>query len=305
MKKSSKKRIALYAIVAVILIAAIYLINNSITGNAITSTNTGYDFSRAKNPDYYSLLPPVPFDFSQIKLMWQQGIIRDDPDRINASYWKQPEWFPLYSENFVGTLNFIAETNRQPIWSLGIFDSQIYRAINQEWLQNATEIPEKTSGYGIVEIKNDNIIVKHRFWIRAAPGAAKIYGVGIYTSYPPTAYFEGNAAFGLPNQTIEQDPKIVEKYIKVNAVEHETGQTEFNLGAYWPKLDPEYVKQIEVTAEIEKDIPKGFYVVSVDASAPSREYQEQQSLKYLLSYTDPTIGMYRGPSNFRLFIEII
>lgn len=305
MKKDSRKRIALYAIVAVILIGALYLINNPITGNAITNTTGTYDFSRASDPDYYSLLPLMPSDFGQIQLMWKQGIIGDDPDRINASYWKQPEWFPLYTENFVGTLNYIADNNRQPIWSLGIFNSQVYRAINQDWLKNATEIPEKTSGYGIVEIKSNSIVVKHRFWLRAAPGAAKIYGVGLYTSYPSSAYFEGNALFGLLNQTVNQDPNIAEKYIKAEAVDNETGQTEFNMGKYWPKLEPDYVKQIEVTAEIEKDIPKGFYVVSIDAAAPSKEYQQQQSLMHLLNYTDPNIAMYRGPSNFRLFIEII
>lgn len=304
--KKNKKRIALYAIFAVALIAFLYLMNNPITGNIITGANATqeYDFSRAKNPDYYSLLPPMPSDFNVIQLMWKQGIIRDDPDRINSSYWKQPEWFPNYGETFLPTLKFVAESNRMAIWSLGIFDAQIYRGISQEWLKNASEIPN-TFGHGELEIKENSIIVKHRFWLRAAPSAAKIYGVGLSTVYPGETYLIGNLAIGIPNETIKQDPEITKKYIKASAVERDSDATEFNLGTYWPKLSPDYVKEIEVAAEIQKDIPKGMYVVGVDAGAPSREYQEEQSLKYLLTYTDPNIGMFRGPSEFRLFIEIM
>ena len=305
MKKTNKnRRIALYVIVAVILIAALYFINNPITGSVITNINEEYDFSRAKNPDYYSLLPPKPDDFDQIKLMWESGIIRDDPDRINSSYWKQPEWFPAYNENFLPALKSTAEEKRMPIWSLGIFDSQIYRRINQEWLQNATEVPE-TSGHGLIEIKDNSIIVRHRFWLRAIPGSMKIFGVGISTVYPATTYLKGNEALGILNETIEQDPETTKKYIEAWTVDSESGETEFNLATYWPQLNPDYIKQIDVTTEIQKDIPKGIYVVGIDAGAPSREYQEKQSLKYLLAYTDPNIGMYRGPSEFRLFIEII
>jgi hypothetical protein len=97
----------------------------------------------------------------------------------------------------------------------------------------------------------------------------------------------------------------VEKYITAYAGDTESGKSEFNLGTYWPKLSPDYLKEIELTTEISKDTPKGIYVVGVDMGAPSREYQQEQSLKYLLSYTDPNIGMYRGPSEFRLFIEVI
>lgn len=306
MKKNSKKRIALYAIIAVVLIAALYLMNNPITGNAITNTNTttAYDFSRENNPDYYSLLPTMPSDFNQIKLMWTQQIIGDDPVRINSSYWEQPEWFPMYTESFLPTLQEIAKDNRLPIWSLGIFDSQIYRGINQDWLKNTTEIP-KAGYYEGAEIKDQSIVVKNRFWMRAAPGAVKIYGVGLSDVYPSQAYFRGNVVIGLPNETVIQDSETTKKYIKISAVEDQSGATEFNFGTYWPKLSPDYIKQIDVTTEISKDTPKGLYVVGIDAGAPSKDYQEEQSLKYLLLYTDPNIGMFRGPSEFRLFIEVM
>ncbi len=303
MKKNINKRVILYAVIAVVLIAGLYLLNNpsAITGSSVASTH--FDLSR-NNPDYYSLLPPMPPDFITIQLMWSQGIIRDYPEIINESYWKQPEWFPLYNENFLPTLEMIAEENRMPIWSLGVFDSQIYNRINHEWLLNASEIP-KTSGYGILELRNSSIVLKHRFWIRAAPGAAKIYGVRLSTVYPPTTLLKGNYAFGIPNETLEQNPATAERYVKVTAVEYETGSTTFNMGTYWPKLSPDYVRQIELTAEIDRNIPKGIHIVGIDMVAPSREYQEEQSLKYLLAYTDPNIGMFRGPSEFRLFIDVI
>ncbi len=304
MKKNKNNRFALYAIIAVILILALYFANTAITGRAITNTNSGeFDFSRDKNSDYYSLLPTKPADFSAIQIMWQRGIISDDTTRINASYWKQPEWFPNYN-NFLLSLKSTATEGRLPIWSLGIFDSQIYRRINQDWLKSATELPT-TSGYGIVEIKDNSIVVKHRFWVRAVPGAIKIYGVGLSVVYPQDTKFKGNPAAGIPNATILQNPELTQNYIKAWASEAETGKTEFNLGTYWPKLDPEYIKEIEVATEINKDIPKGTYIIGVNLGAPSREYQEQQNLKYLLAYTDPNIGMFAGPSEFRLFIEII
>jgi hypothetical protein len=301
LKKNKNSKVILYAAIAVVLIAALYLVNNP---GALSNQAKAVDFSRANNPEYYSLLPAKPSDFAQVQLMWQQGIIRDDPERMNASYWKQPEWFPLYSENFVPTIETIVRENRLAVWSLGIFDSQIYNRINQDWLKNATTTPT-TSGFGVLEIKGDSIVIRHRFWLRAAPGASKIYGVGIYPIYPGTSYLKGNDALGIPNETVQQDPALTESYMKISAVENETGATEFNMGTYFPQLSYDYVREIEVTTEIQKNTPKGLYVIGIDASGPSREYQEQQSLKYLLSYTDPSIGMFRGPSEFRLFIEVI
>ena len=246
----------------------------------------------------------MPSDFSQIQLLWQQEAIRDDPQRINSSYWKQPEWFPLFSQNFVPTLNMIADENRMPVWSLGIFDSQIYNRINSEWLTNASSVPD-TAGRGVVEVMNDSIVIKHRFWMRAAPGAAKIYGVGIYPVYPASSYLKGNDALGIPNETLYQNPNITQRYMNISAYESESNSTEFNMGTYWPKIDPDYVKEIEVTIVIQKNTSKGIYILGIDAAAPSRSYQEAQSLKYLLKYTDPSIGMARFPSEFRLFVEVM
>lgn len=300
MKKNNKKRIILYAVAAVVLIAVLYLINNPITGNTISATETKkYDFSRAGNPDYYSLLPPKPADFDQIKLMFERGIIRDDPERINESYWMQPEWFPNY-DKFVSALEELAKVqNREPAWSLGIFDAEIYTKINKQWLQNPTETT--TSGHGIYEIKNNSLIIKHRYWIRAVPGAVKHFGVGLYISYPKEALLLSNAKWGISQEVVKQDPNVTKQYIKARI----DGPTEFILGIYLPKLNPDYMRQVDVAVEINKDAPKGKYIVQVDAGAPSRNFQEEQSLKYGLDYTDPNIGIYRGPNTFDLFIEII
>lgn len=299
MKKNSKKRIALYAIVAVVIIAALYYINNPITGNAISTSTKRVQFSRGANPDYYSLLLPKPADFDQIKLMFERGIIRDDPDRINESYWEQPEWFPRYAESFVPSLEETYNEGREPIWGIGIFDSQIVRSINKDWLENPV-IPN-TTGRGIVEIKNNSVVIKHRFWLRAVPGAIKHFGVRIYTSYPTYAHLLGNAFWGIAEQNITQDTNVTEKYIKIWT----DGPDTFTLGNYWPKIEPDYIKEIQVETEISKDTPKGMYVVEVDAGSPSKDYQQEQSLKYGLTYTDPNIGMFTSTPSFKLFVEVI
>ncbi len=292
-------------IVAIVIIGALYYASTAgtITGSTIIETKK-YDYTRTGNPDYYSLLPPKPEDFNQVKLMWVNGIIRDVPERVNESYWKQPEWFPFYEENFVGPLEMLIEVgDREPIWGLGIFDAQIYRRINQEWLKNPY-VPE-TSGHGIVEIGNESVIIKHRFWVRAVPGAAKHFGVGVSVVYPKEALLFANAKWGIKEEEITQDPEETKKYIKALTYEKDSGETEFTLGIYWPKLQPDYIKEVEVEVEIDKNTPKGKYIVQVDAAAPSREYQHEQSLKYGLLYTDPNIGMFKGPNRFKLFIEII
>jgi len=301
-KNKNKRRIALYIIVAVALIAGLYFINNPITGGFVAD-NTTIKFSREKNPEWYSLLPPKPADFDQVKLMWERGIIRDVPERINESYWKQPEWFPEYERSFVNILESLATSNRLPVWSVGIFDVQVYRRINKDWLENPT-IPT-TQGHGIVEIKNDSVVVQHRFWTRASVGSLRWFGVGVKPVYPSKSLLLGSARWKIDKKEITQDPEVVKKYISVEAWESESGETEFNLGFYWPKLSPEYQKQVWVTAEINKDIPKGLYVVGVEVGGPSREYQHEQSLKYGLTYTDPNIGMSVNPGVFELFIEII
>ena len=109
-KKNQTKRITTYVIVAVVLIAALYLISNNIAG--LTDTTSDYDYSRQNNPEYYSLLPPMPDNFGEVQLMWDRGIIRDDPNIINSSYWKQPEWFPNYDKTFLPTLEMIAEGDK-------------------------------------------------------------------------------------------------------------------------------------------------------------------------------------------------
>jgi hypothetical protein len=304
LKKNSKKRIALYAIIAVVLIAALYTMNSStpITGNTVANTTGKYDFSR-NNPDYYSLLPPKPADFDQIKTMLDTGIIRDFPDRINESYWKQPEWFPRYNEGFLATLNGIAATSRIPIWSVAIYDAQLYRQINKDWLENPT-MPS-TPDPALKEIKNDSIVLRHRFWVRSSVGSLQWFGVGLHETYPAQATLIGNMKVQISKQIVTQDSELVKKYISVDAVEGESGSKEFNLGFYWPKLSPEYQKQIWVTVEIKKSTPKGLYVVGVEPGSPSKDYQESQSLKYGLTYTDPNIGMYVSPGMFQLFIEIV
>ena len=305
MKKNKYRKIALYIIVAAVLIAALYFINNPITANSIVNTNTTkvYEFARSAFPEYYSLLPPKPADFDEIQIMWQRGFIRDDPDRINASYWKQPEWFPRYPDGFVKVLDDLATSNRKPIWGIGIFDAQNYRLINKDWLENPT-MPT-TAGHGILEIKNDSVVISHRFWIRSSVGALQIFGVGLHESYPSEATLLANAMWGIDQQKVKQDPEMVKKYISVSAVEHECGCKEFNLGTYLPQLSPDYQKQVDVTAEINKDIPKGLYVVSVEVGSPTKDYQLDQSSKYGLTYTDPNIGMFVNPVSFELFIEVI
>ena len=303
MKKDNKKRIVLYAIVAVVLIAVLYYINNPMTGNVIVNTNSTYKFTRSENPDWYSLLPPKPSNFDEIRIMWERGIIKDIPEIMNESYWKQPEWFPRYNEGFVGNLQAIAASGREPIWSVDIFDAQTYRVINRDWLQNPT-MPNST-GEGVLELKSDSVVLRNRFWTRASVGALRIFGVGIYPVYPDKTLILGSLRWNLEKREIQQDPEMVKKYIKVSAVETESGKTEYNLGTYWPKLSPDYQKQVWVITELKKDIPKGIYVVGVEAGSPSKEYQESQSLKYGLSYTDPNIGMFVNPGRFELFIEIV
>ncbi len=304
MKKNNKKRIALYAIVAVVLIAILYAINRptTITGDTVASTAGKYDFSR-NNPDYYSLLPPKPADFDQIKTMLDTGIIRDFPDRINESYWKQPEWFPRYNESFVGALEDIYKASRIPIWSIDIYDAQIYRQINRDWLGNATM--EGMNDPALIEIKNDSIVLRHRFWVRTSVGALQQFGVGLYESYPSEAKLIASPRTGFNLRILTQDPELVKKYISVDAVEGQSGGKEFNLGIYWPKLSYEYQKQVLVTVEIKKSTPKGFYVIAVQPGRPSKDYQESQSLKYGLTYTDPNIGMFVNPGMFKLFIEVV
>ena len=304
MKKNKKNNMRIIlATVAVVLVIALYLSSESITGSFIAKSNSTIKFSREENPEWYSLLPSKPSDFDQVKYMWEMGIIRDVEDRINISYWKQPEWFPRYEEGFVKVLEGLATSNRLPIWSVGIYDAQIYRQINKEWLENPT-MPT-TSGYGILEIKNDSVVIKHRFWVRASVGSLRWFGVSLGTVYPSNSLLLGSAKWKLDKQQVTQDPELAKKYISIDMAESETGGKEFNLGFYWPKLMPDYQRQVDVTVEIKKDTPKGFYIVGVEVGGPSREYQIEQSWKYGLAYTDPNIGMFVNPGKFELFIEII
>jgi hypothetical protein len=290
-KQVRNKRIFIYAAIA---IAALAIVGVSYMGAPAQSS----EFSRQTNPDYYSLLPPKPSDFDQMNLMFKTGVIRDNPERINQSYWMQPEWFPRYSEAFLPAVQKVYDEKSIVIWSLGVYESQLFRVINKDWLDNPTA--PASAGSGIVQVNNDSIVVQHRFWLRAAPGATQMFGVGLRVVYPNTTNMK-EGFISNNTETIIQDPQVTEKYINASF----EGPAEFTLGTYFPKLNPDYIRQIWVDVEISKNTPKGMYVVGVDASAPSKDYQEEQSYTYGLTYTDPNIGMFRGPAEFRLFIQVV
>ena len=288
----------------VITIAAMIIISNKSKMHISQTNDTEVCFDRKCNPSYWEKIPPVPADFSTKKLQYQLNNIPDTPDVFTEDYWKQPEWVTstiMEIDTFYGMLEMVVKENRQVVWCTGIYPSQRPIIINKEMLEygEMSEEAEMLIDMGLLSMDNDNIYFNGRFWNRACPGAIRCFGVKLNVIYPTSSPMEG--IYGIVGGAlVNSTPEITEKYIHI-----ESPVDEYVLGRYFPRLEYDYNKEIPYTISINRDIPKGWYIIGFEAGSPTRSFQVNQSMIYGYNYTDPNIGAMRSPSQFKVFIGVV
>jgi hypothetical protein len=280
-----------YWIVLVIGIIAAIAGLKFIQGN--TNQNTNIITPIGLDKEFFSKLPAKPNDFLTIQKLRESGIIEDNPERIDEKYWKQVDW--MANGNLYIDAASNCNPNYTPLWCAGIYDAQmVFRIENIGSLEN-------------------NTIYDGRFWIRNIPCSRADFGIRLVPDYPMTKKLIGNIEFNANERIVTQDILTAMKYIKMkvmkvcddskNCVDGDT----FLLGSTHPTLSYDYVKEVWFEIEIDRNIPKGWYVVSLNAVSPSKQFTSDQVWQHLdmkKDYKDPNLGQACGVPEFDFFVEV-
>lgn len=248
----------------------------------------------AITPDYFSEIPKKPYNFDIVQKLRVSGVIEDRPETIDEKYWKQVEWMPL-SNLFFDAVENTANSPYLPWWCVGIYDAQMVGRIEN-----------------IKSLGNDTVFTQ-RFWVRSVPGSMTNLGMKIQPSYPTSKKLTGSRKFGVEDMTVTQNPLIAKEYIRIRVLRvcsdsNNCEETDtFVLGPTLPKLDYNYVKEVWFEVTVSKEIPPDWYVVSLDAVAPSSKFTSDMIYKYLeenKGYQDPNLGQSCGIPSFSFFVEV-
>lgn len=245
-------------------------------------------------PEYFSEIPEKPEDFDMIQRLRVSGVIEDKPDRIDERYWKQVEWMPL-PDKFYESVENTANSQYMPWWCVGIYDSQMIGRIEN------------------IESFENNTVFTQRFWVRSVPGSMVNMGIKLQSSYPSQKELIGSRRFGVEGMVVSQIPSLAEEKIRIKIIKVcsdskncENTDT-FVLEPTLPKLSYDYVKEVWFEVEVDKDTEKGWYIVDINAVAPSREFTSDMTYKYLdkkEGYVDPNLGYSCGVPSFSFFVEV-
>lgn len=309
MKKNEKKRrnsLIMVAVGIMILVIVASLGIMSIEGkNSQDNPASDVCFTRECDPEYWSEIPEMPRDFETRKNQYQYNTIPDSPSVFTDAYWKQPEWVTRTGEevnNFYKILDGMME-GRETIWCVGIYDAEkVLRLDGDELKMEEPRInPEMEAlmQLGLLSIDSNGLHISGRFWIRACPGARRHFGVKLSTYYPDSEALKEISGI-VEGGVISSPAHTAMQYITLIP---EMGH--LTLGTYYPKLEYDYNREVNYELTIDKDIPKGWYIVGINAGVPDRSYQVNQSIEYGFAYTDPNIGMSAPERQFKIFIEVM
>lgn len=293
MKDNEKKkdRKSLYLVIAIVCMALFGITILSLNKGDSNPTTGDVVNTFVITPEYYSNLPSKPENFDVVKALRQQGVIEDVPERIDETYWKQVDWFPL-PETFLDAVENTANTQYHPWWCVGFYDAQIT---------------------GRIENIDRGTTFTQRVWMRTMPGSRLDFGVKLVPSYPSKKEMIGSRKYGTEDRTIFQDIEVAREHIKAKILRicsdsNNCENTDTTvLGWTLPKLEYDYVKEVWFEVEVSKDIPKGTYIVNFDAVAPDKKFTSDRvwdAIESNQGYNDPNIGNSCGVPHFTFFVEV-
>lgn len=243
----------------------------------VQSVSREYRFKTIKQPDrakygiypqVFEELPPIPKDFGEIDFMLEQGGFFAI-GRLDESYYKQPEFYPLFEENAL------------KLWK--------------------EPDPTRWTVYGYGSYPADQ-------WSDGKPGDSLRAVFFFYTSWGVQTWQGIRLAHSFPLNTrnqrsgkdVKQDPNIVSKYFNVSITPNE-----FLLAPTYPKFSNTWAQKIAVEIQVAPNTPKGEYLIAVDVVEPSKENIEKWSWGHKNLYFSAASSTVRpGREEVRLFINI-
>jgi len=273
-------------------------------------------------------LPSFPTDLYQMQVLfkyYQMGKIRNQTNlgnkELGSEYWKQPEWIPTFISN---GLNIIQHPPTDTYY-YGWADYELISA-NQMRNKNTGEITTFNPGVVATVLLNKTIEVKvprvgvegysvypsDMVIIDAQPDSmfdvytvlysgwyVQLYqGVRLAPAYPASGAIEDFQLFPDGTKSVTQTPDDTAKYIKV-----EFEPEQFVLEPSFPLFKSEWAKLIRMRVTVNESTPKGKYIVGMDITSPSKEFNDDMLWEYKTEYKVGGFGI--GRPFFRVFIQVV
>jgi len=272
-------------------------------------------------------LPSFPEDLYQMQVLfkyYQLGKIRNETDvsdkELGQEYWKQPEWIPTFFTSGLGMIQHPPmDTYYYPWAEYELISANQIRnkdtgqvttldpGVTAKVLQNRTievKVPRVgIEGYSVYP--SDMVIVDAKpdtefdvYTILYSGWYVQLYqGVKLTPAYPESGAIEDFQLFPDGTKTVTQTPSDTEKYITA-----QFDPEEFVLEPSFPVFKSEWAKLIRMRITVNESTPKGKYVVGMDITSPSKEFNEEMQWKYKTEYKVGGFGI--GRPFFRVFIQV-
>ena len=218
-------------------------------------------------------LPEMPEDFGAVKALLLTGDIDSMCDRLNESYWKQPEFYPLHELGYNAMLNY---DGRRGISGYGAFPA--------EAMTGAKPGDE----------------INTCFFIQTAWVIDSVQGLKLNPVFPDNIGFSENG-FG-PQSSIryvEQNGEQNKKYFTL-----ELSQRNILLMPTWGIFKYNWTQKINVKVKVSPNTPPGRYIIGAGVSSPDAQYHEEWLWKYKTLYTE-TGGFGTSKPPYLIGIEVV
>ncbi len=234
-----------------------------------------YNYTPGERPDYglsqamFRNLPPLPPDFWEVDEKFYQGGITDFVE-LGDEYYRQPEFYPTFEDN----IEFIKNPQGGRIYAFGIgaYPGDI-----------GAEVPPDSIFTVATFFHSSWLVETHQ-------------GVKLEAVYPERTDIL-NPDLQDVNFTVKQEPSKMGKYFNV------TFDPElFVLGPTAPVFDENWTLKVKINVTVDKEAPKGTYVIGVNPVVPSPEYSELW-LKTYEKYSDAA-GFRIGRPSFQLVVFV-
>jgi hypothetical protein len=276
----------------------------------------------------FSELPTMPKDLYQMQVLYkyyQLGKIRNKTDVANKElgpeYWKQPEWVPTF---FTNGLPFI----QNPPTDTYYYEWAEYELISANQMREKSTGKVTTFAPGVVaqvltnrtiEVKvprlgvegytvfpSDIVIVDAKpdtifdvYTVLYSGWYVKLYqGVKLAPAFPESAAIESFQLFPDGTTSVTQTPSETQKYFKV-----EFEPEQFALPPSFPLFKSDWAQLVRIRITVNESTPKGKYIVGMDITPPSQEFNEDMLWKYKTDYRVGGVGI--GRPFFRVFMEVV
>lgn len=276
-KKSKKRYLWLFLGISAIIFLLIITIPKY--DNTLTKENGGYEFTSAslmwdpydnafvkpraclidaegnvlfKNetclqPSAFRELPPMPDDFWATKSLFLTGILPDFCERLNESYWKQPEWLKNWEQS--GLPHMVELKNGREADDFGYGSFPLEYSIRKK-------------------VKPGERVYTCNYFMTAY-GIPTTQAFKIVPRYRSQAQLYDNTFLGGEKLPTEQQINVKDYF------DIEVSPEELVLGHTYPYFKNNWIEKVSYLITVKPNTPPGRYILNFDVAPVASETYEQ------------------------------